>query len=146
MNPTQIKSYLQTYLISGGGQTFVDFNKLALKLNCLSDNQHEQILNDKMLLKTCNKLIEYLTIENRHFPSELLLKLIADSHFLSVVIILLKIVLICKLSRSHLESIASLIKYYDLPEKSFWMSNFMEIFNIIFAVYADNMRALRTLS
>lgn len=137
----EFKSCLQTYLIAGGGQTFVDFNKLVLKLNCLYDSQHEQILNDKLLLKTCNKLIEHLTTENRNSPSELLLKIIADSHPLSVVIILLKIVLICKPSRSHLEScIASLIKYYDnLPEKSLWMSNFMEIFNIIFAVYADNM-------
>ncbi len=93
------------------------------------------------MLKTCNKLIELLTTENRCKPSQLLRKLTVEVHPLTLVILLLKIVLICRPSRTHLEScIADLIKYYDShPEESIWMSNFMEIFNIIFAIYADNM-------
>jgi hypothetical protein len=64
-----------------------------------------------------------------------------EGHPLTAVVLLLKIVLICKPARIHLEScIADLIGYYDkFPEESIWMKNFIEIFNIMFAIYADNM-------
>lgn len=139
----EFKSCLQKYLISSGDQVFVDILKgsLALKLNSLYEIHDDKILTDKLLLKTCNKLIELLTTEDRCKPSQLLKKLTAEVHPLTVVILLLKIILICRPSRTHLEfCIADLIKYYDNhPEESIWMNNFMEIFNIMFAIYADNM-------
>lgn len=139
----EFKSYLQKYLISSGDQVFVEILKesLLVKLNSLYEKHDEQVLTDKLLEKTCNKLIELLTVENRCKPSQLLKKLMVEVHPLTLVILLLKIVLICRPSRTHLEScIAELIKYYDnYPEETIWMSNFMEIFNIMFAIYADNM-------
>lgn len=139
----EFKSCLQKYLISSGDQAFVDILKgsLAIKLNSLYEIHDDKALTDKLLLKTCNKLLEILTIENRCKPSQLFRKLTAEVHPLTVVILLLKIILICRPSRTHLEfCIADLIKYYDNhPEESIWMSNFMEIFNIMFAIYADNM-------
>jgi hypothetical protein len=56
------------------------------------------------------------------------------------VLILLKLILISPNSRIHLETkIAQIIKYYmDSPEKQCkWLINFLEIFNITFAIYAD---------
>ncbi len=55
-----------------------------------------------------------------------------EGHPLTAVVLLLKIVLICKPARIHLEScIADSIGYYDkFPEESIWMKNFIEIFNI----------------
>jgi hypothetical protein len=65
----------------------------------------------------------------------------SQGHPLTVVVLLLKIVLICKPARTHLEAcIADLIRYHEKsPETCSWMINFIEIFNIIFAIYADNM-------
>lgn len=138
------KQSLQNYLMcTGESQKFVDAlsSTLTKKLSSLYEVHHEQVLTDKLLLKTCNKLIEYLTTENRRQPSKLLISLMTEGHPLTVVILLLKIVLICRPARIHLEScIADLIRYYDnSPEESSWMRNFMEIFNIMFAIYADNM-------
>jgi hypothetical protein len=96
---------------------------------------------EAMILKTCNKLIESLTTEDRRKPSGLLVSLISEGHPLTVVVLLLKIVLICRPTRTHLEScMADLIRYYEkYPEKCTWMTNFVEIYNIMFAIYADEM-------
>jgi hypothetical protein len=143
-NYKKFKYSLQKYLIcSGESQTFVDTLNLSLskKLDELYAYNHEKPLNDVMLLKTCNKLINYLTTENRRQPSQLLVSLMSQGHPLTVVVLLLKIVLICKPARTHLEAgIADLIRYHEKSaETCSWMINFIEIFNIIFAIYADNM-------
>jgi len=135
-----LKDYLLCY---GESQQFFDTIKLELwsKLDSFYENWNEKKLTDVILLKTCNKLIDSLTTENRRQPSQLLVSLISKGHPLTVVILLLKIVLVCRPARAHLEScIADLLKYYEkLPEQCSWMINFIEIFNIIFAIYADNM-------
>jgi hypothetical protein len=62
---------------------------------------------------------------------------------LTLVIVLLKIILICPNARTHLENcIAKLIQYYvDYPEDECkWVINFFEIFNITFAIHADNVQ------
>ncbi len=143
-NYQQFKQSLQSYLMcTGENQKLVDSLSVNLsqKLNSLYAVHNDKVLTDQLLLKTCNKLIEYLTTENRRQPSKLLITLMNEGHPLTAVVLLLKIVLICKPARIHLEScIADLIGYYDkFPEESIWMKNFIEIFNIMFAIYADNM-------
>lgn len=143
-NYQQFKQSLQSYLMcTGENQKLVDSLSVNLsqKLNSLYAVHNDKVLTDQLLLKTCNKLIEYLTTENRRQPSKLLITLINEGHPLTAVVLLLKIVLICKPARIHLEScIADSIGYYDkFPEESIWMKNFIEIFNIMFAIYADNM-------
>lgn len=143
-NYQQFKQSLQSYLMcTGENQKLVDSLSVNLsqKLNSLYAVHHDKVLTEQLLLKTCNKLIEYLTTENRREPSKLLITLMNEGHPLTAVVLLLKIVLICKPARIHLEScIADLIGYYDkFPEESIWMKNFIEIFNIMFAIYADNM-------
>ena len=80
-----------------------------------------------------------MTTENHQQPSPLLSMLISQGHPLTVVIMLLKIVLICPSVREHLEScIADLIRYHEkYPEECNWMINFIEIFNVMFAIYVD---------
>ena len=143
-NYRQFKHSLQSYLLcTGENQKLVDSLSVNLsqKLNSLYAVHHDKVLTEQLLLKTCNKLIEYLTTENRRQPSKLLITLMNEGHPLTAVVLLLKIVLICKPARIHLEScIADLIGYYDkFPEESIWMNNNIEIFNIMFAIYADNM-------
>ncbi|MCL5272045.1 MAG: hypothetical protein M1486_01775 [Gammaproteobacteria bacterium] len=144
-NYKKFKQSLKDYLVCyGESQQFFDTVKVELwnKLDSLYENWHERKVTDAMLLKTCHKLIDYLTIENsRRQPSQILVSLMSKDNPLTVVILLLKISLICRDSRTYLEScIADLIKYYEkFPEKCVWMINFIEIFNIVFAIYADNI-------
>jgi hypothetical protein len=58
------------------------------------------------------------------------------------VVILLKIILVCRHARTHLESrIANLVQYYKsyLEEDCRWVINFFEIFDITMAIYAENV-------
>ncbi|MBD2308493.1 hypothetical protein H6G17_23755 [Chroococcidiopsis sp. FACHB-1243] len=143
-NYKKFKQSLKDYLLCyGESQEFSDTLKLNLwhKLDSLYETWHDQPLTDTMLLKTCNKLIDYLTTDKRKQPSPLLESLISQGNPLTVVILLLKIVLICQPARIRLEAcVADLIMYYEKsPESCVWMTNFIEIFTIIFAIYADNM-------
>ncbi|NHC38128.1 hypothetical protein [Scytonema millei] len=143
-NYKKFKQSLKDYLLCyGESQEFSDTLKLNLwhKLDSLYETWHDQTLTDTMLLKTCNKLIDYLTTDKRKQPSPLLESLISQGNPLTVVILLLKIVLICQPARIRLEAcVADLIMYYEKsPESCGWMTNFIEIFTIIFAIYADNM-------
>ncbi len=72
----------------------------------------------------------------------LFVALLSQGHPLTLVIILLKIILICQNARSHLEiRIANLISYYESysEDECQWIINFMEFFNITFAIYAENI-------
>lgn len=143
-NYKKFKQSLKDYLLCyGESQQFSDTLKLNLwhKLDSLYETWNDQQLTDTMLLKTCNKLIDYLTTDRRKQPSPLLESLISQGNPLTVVILLLKIVLICQPARIRLEAcVADLIMYYEKsPESCGWMTNFIEIFTIIFAIYADNM-------
>ncbi|ALF53456.1 hypothetical protein ACX27_12395 [Nostoc piscinale CENA21] len=102
----------------------------------------EEVLDKNLFLRSCNRLIDCLTTENGREPSQLFILLLSQGHPLTLVIILLKIILICQNSRSHLEiRIAHLIRYYEkLPkDECKWVINFLEIFNITFAIYAENI-------
>ena len=62
---------------------------------------------------------------------------------MTLVVTLLKLILISKNSRTHLESrIADLIRYYEaMPEQECrWVVNFLEIFNVTFTIYAENVQ------
>jgi predicted house-cleaning noncanonical NTP pyrophosphatase (MazG superfamily) len=140
------KNSLQKYLIfSVANKDFVEVlnQKLAEKLKNLYTNHHDQTLNDALLLRTSNRVIEYLTTEDHREPSGLFVLLLSHGHPLTLVIVLLKIILICPSARTHLETcIAQLIQYYiDYPEDECkWVVNFFEVFNITFAIHADNVQ------
>ncbi|MCC5641810.1 hypothetical protein LC607_02305 [Nostoc sp. CHAB 5824] len=105
-------------------------------------DDHQEIITKELFLRTCNRVIDCLTTENGKEPSLLFILLLTQGHSLTLVIILLKTILICRNSRRHLETkIAHLIRYYEqYPEDECkWVINFMEIFNIAFAIYAENV-------
>lgn len=117
-----------------------DFN---LKLNNLYTECHEITMDDALLLKTCNYAISYLTTEDRQRPSEIFKLFVQQGNPLTLIIVLLKIVLICKNSRAHLElCIAALVQYYShySEEDCKWVIHFCEMFNITFAIYAENVQ------
>ncbi|WP_096595349.1 hypothetical protein [Calothrix sp. NIES-2098] len=115
---------------------------LSDKLEPWKQETNEDIINNNLILRTCTKVIDCLTIEPGKEPSPLFILLLSGGNPLTLVIILLKIILICRNARSHLEiRIADLINYYEsYPEdECSWFINFLEFFNITFAIYAENV-------
>ncbi|MGJ5632255.1 hypothetical protein [Nostoc sp. CALU 1950] len=116
--------------------------KFADNLSLWKKDYNQEIITKELFLRTCNRVIDCLTIENGKEPSSLFILLINQGHSLTLVIVLLKIILICKNSRRHLETrIAHLIRFYEKysEEECKGVINFMEIFNITFAIYAENV-------
>jgi hypothetical protein len=144
-NFKDFKISLQKYLIfSVQQQDFVETlrQQLADKLDLWKQEYNERLINKDFILRTCNRVIDCLTTENGREPSTLFIMLLSQGHPLTLVIVLLKIILVSKNSRNHLDMrIADLIRYYDkYPEEECkWVINFIEIFNITFAIYAENV-------
>ncbi|MBE9013473.1 hypothetical protein IQ250_25095 [Pseudanabaenaceae cyanobacterium LEGE 13415] len=147
MNYKEFKQSLQKYLVFSVEQHSDDAialqSKLAEKLDSLYLDYESAPLSDALILRTCNRIIETLTTENRKEPSQLFILLLSQGNPMTLVIVLLKIVLICNASRSHLEAqIATLIRHYEqLSEQDCgWVINFLEIFNVTFAIHAENVQ------
>jgi hypothetical protein len=147
LNYKQFKKSLQKYLIfsvDSHSEFAAEFEaRLVEKLETLYEDYDANALTDALVLRTCNRVIEYLTTENRKEPSHLYVLLLSQGNPMTLVIVLLKLVLICNASRSHLEAqIATLIRYYEqLPEQECgWVVNFLEIFNVTFAIHAENVQ------
>ena len=141
----EFKKNVQSYLIfsANNNQVVENFRQqLSEKILPWKAEYNHKIINKELLLRVCNKVIDCLTTENKRDPSPLFIVLLSQGHSLTLVIVLLKIILICRNARSHLEvRIADLIRYYDqYPENECrWVIHFLEIFNITFAIYADNV-------
>jgi hypothetical protein len=141
----EFKTSLQEYLAFAlENQEFVETlrKKLSQKFASLYESYHDEALSSALLLRTCNRVIEYLTIESHKEPSPLFALLLSQGNPLTLVIVLLKIILICGHARTHLEAcIAELVRYYEsFPEEECqWVITFMEVFNITFAIYAENV-------
>ncbi len=141
----EFKESLLKYLIySVSQQEFVETleQQLSDKLFAWKADYHEADIDKNLLLRTCNKAIDCLTSENGKEPSQLFILLLSQGNPLTLVIALLKIILISKHSRRHLEMrIANIINYYEIyqEEECDWVIKFIEVFNITFAIYAENV-------
>lgn len=141
----EFKASLQEYLVFAiENREFVDTlrKKLSEKFDSLYESYHDETLNSALLLRTCNRVIEYLTIEGQKEPSPLFALLLSQGNPLTLVIVLLKLILICGHARTHLEAcIAELVRYYEgfSEDECQWVITFMEVFNITFAIYAENV-------
>jgi len=142
----EFKRSLQRYLIfSVENKSFAEAlnSKIHDKLEGLYVSHNNEPLTDALLLRTCNRIIDILTTENQTEPSPLFIQLLSQGSPITLVIVLLKIILVSRYSRTHLEArIAELIKHYqDYPEEDCdWVVNFLEIFNVTFAIYAENVQ------
>ncbi len=142
----KFKHELRQYLIvsiDGNELTETLQARFTEKLDPLYVAHDHETLNEALVLRTCNRIIEHLTTENRQDPSPLFVLLVSQGSPLTLVIVLLKLILICRNARTHLEAqIAELIRYYkNFPEdECWWVVNFLEIFNVTFAIYAENVQ------
>jgi len=115
-------------------------NRLNLTIDSLYQDRQEETIDDALLLRTCNRVIDYLTASSEAAPSELFIFLMLQGNPLTLAIILLKLILICPNARTHLEQrVAQLIKYYqNCPQEScLWAIHFFEILRIVLAIYGD---------
>ncbi|WGV27886.1 hypothetical protein [Halotia branconii] len=140
----EFKESIQKYLFYSINQELVKVfrHNLTDKLSSWNIDHDEELINKHLLLRSCNRIVDCLTTENGREPSLLFVALLSQGHPLTLVIILLKIILICQNSRSHLEiRIANLISYYEAysEDECQWLINFIEFFNITFAIYAENI-------
>jgi len=141
----EFKESLLKYLIySVSNQDFIETleQQLYQKLLDWKADYNQETIDKNLSLRACNKVIDCLVSENGKEPSQLFILLLSQGNPLTLVIALLKIVLISKNSRRHLEMrIANLINYYEQyqEEECDWIINFIEIFNITFAIYAENV-------
>ena len=116
---------------------------LASHLNILYQEHDHQPWDNHLLLRTCKRLIEYLTIMNHKKPSLLFVTLISQDQSLTLAILLLKIVLLCPQTHSHLECcLAQLIQYYkNQPEAECeWLINFLEVIQLTLTIYIENVQ------
>lgn len=139
------KSLLEYLLFSINNPELVELlrKRLPEKLDALYERYNDDPIHSALLLRTCNRLIDFLTIENGQEPSALFAQLLSQGNPLTIVIVLLKIILICRNARTYLEMrIAELVRYYgNYPEEECqWIVHFMEVFNITFTIYAENVR------
>ncbi len=115
-------------------------NQLSKKIDLLYEEYDDCELDESLILRSCNRVIDYLTLESEKQPGELFFFLMSQEERLSLVIIMLKLILFCPYSRTHLETrVAELIEYYnDYPEGDCkWLVHFFDIFQIIFTIFAD---------
>ena len=139
------KQSLLEYLIFSVEQNeFSDTLKhqLSEKLRTLYTDHDAKTVNNALILRTVNRVIEYLTTENHQEPSSLFVLLLSQGNSLTLVIVLLKIILICRHARTQLEArIADLIRYYASysEDECQWVVNFFEMFRIITAIYTENI-------
>lgn len=116
--------------------------QLTQKLDVLYSDHNDRLVDDALLLRTCNRVVEYLTSEDGEQPSSMFVLLLSQGNPLTLVILLLKIILVCHYSRVHLEGrIAALIRYYEqVPEQDCqWVLNFLEVFRITMTIHAENI-------
>jgi uncharacterized protein YjbI with pentapeptide repeats len=138
----ELKKYLGFNIHHKGGLEVLRA-KLYEKLDNVYDSHSQESLNVDLLLRTCRQIVEWLTIEEGQEPSYLFIVLTTQGNGLTLAIILLKVILICQYVRTYLEvCIAKLIRYYEkYPEKDCqWFINFLEIFNLVFAIYTENVQ------
>ncbi|MFE4105696.1 hypothetical protein [Almyronema epifaneia] len=139
------KKSLVNYLIFSVDQP--DFVKtlkaqLSQKLDQLHTDYNDNPLDSSLILRTCNRTIDYLTTEDKSTPSMLFTMLLSQGSSLTLAIVLLKLILVSKSSHAYLEvRIAELIRYYEqFPrDQCRWIINFLEVFSVTFAIYAENI-------
>lgn len=114
--------------------------RLSAAITAIYPERDEETIDNALLLRTCNRTIESLTVSTQQEPSELFIFLMLQSNPLTLAILLLKLVLICPHARTHLEMrAAELIRYYQHcpAETRQWAVNFFEVFQVVFAIFGD---------
>lgn len=117
--------------------------QLTSPLNTLYQNYHDRMWDNDLLLRTGKRLIEYLTTVDKKQPSRLFILLMAQGKSLHLAIMLLKIVLLCPQTHTHLECcLAQLVQHYKNKSETEcqWLIDFLEIIQLTLTIYVEDVR------
>ena len=117
--------------------------QLTSLLNSLYQTYHDQPWDNYLLLRTCKRLIEYFTTVDQKHPSRLFILLIAQGKAVNLAILLLKIVLLCPQTHTHLECcLAQLVQHYKIKSEAEckWLIDFLEVIQLTLAIYLEDVR------
>ncbi len=148
------QSLLNYLLFSIGDPALAETIKpqLASQLNSLYQTYDNQLWDKSLLLRTCNRLIEYFTTGNlrsaaalryRGNPSRLFILLATQGKVFTLAIFLLKLVLLCPATHTHLECcLAQLIQHYTSQSECEcqWLIDFLEIIQVTLTIYTEDVR------
>jgi len=140
----EFKSKLLIYLgISQDDLEISEVLRLTVvqKLRHFQEHRDDELMSMSLLYVTCNRILQYLLLNERRKPSEFLQLSLEYDNLLTPVIFLLKIVLILPHIRFYLESyVAELIKFYSVYEETECRSfiNFMDILNVTLAIFDED--------
>ncbi len=115
---------------------------LAAQLEALYIDYHDKSIDEALLLRTVKRLAEGLTADRNGELSDLFIFLSSQQNPLMLVILLLKLTLICRYVKTHVEvCIANVVKYYEgcQEEDCAWVIQFLELFTIILTIYSENV-------
>ncbi|MGB3137768.1 MAG: hypothetical protein WBB18_13270 [Nodosilinea sp.] len=130
------------YTVSGNPISAQIQEQLDIRLVDLYAECEPQPLDPSLVLRTCNRVVDYLMTEDQEHPSPLFSLVLSQGNALTLTIVLLKVVLISRPTLPYLEArVATLIRYYEQFPRSEcqWVINFLEVFQITFAIYGDNI-------
>lgn len=119
-------AWLQTYLSGYLDTLYPDYDDCPL--------------DAKLLLRTCNRLIELLTEPDLNDPNNILTLLAIQRNYLTWAVILLKIILISPSSYNRLVArTATLIQLYEARSESDcqWLIRFLETLTVVLAIAFD---------
>ncbi len=111
------------------------------KLKNFQGHQDELRMTLSLLHISCNRVLQYLLLDERRGPSEFLQLSLESNNLLSPVILLLKIVLIFPNSRLYLESyVAELIRFYSSYDEIECRPfiNFLDVLNVTLAIFDED--------
>ena len=111
------------------------------KLKYFQEHRNEEIMPISLLYATCNRVLQYLLLNERRKPSEFLQLSLEYDNFLNPIILLLKIVLILPHIRFYLESyIAELLKFYSVYDETECRAfiNFLDVLNVTLAIFDED--------
>jgi hypothetical protein len=106
-----------------------------------AENDFDRV-DASLILRTSNRVIDFFMTEDRSQPADLFVKMLSQGNSLTLAIVLLKLILISRGSLLYLEArIGDLLAYYQQfpKEQCGWVINFLEVFRVTFAIYADNV-------
>jgi hypothetical protein len=106
--------------------------------------QHnEQELNDALLLRTCRKLVDFLVVESSQRPNHYIFSDLTSNLGVTPTIgLLLKIVLLCRQVKCHLEKRFSILfSHYETHSKEEvgWLVESLENLNVAFSTHFGTM-------
>jgi hypothetical protein len=138
------ESLLEYLCFSISDLTFLGLieTQLSKKLPSLYQEYDADTVDPSLNLRTCNRLIDYLTTEDENTPSVLFARMLAQGNPLNIVVILLKVILVSPNSQLYLEArLADLISYYKqfVENECQAIIQFLEICGVTFAIYSDNV-------